>query len=172
MLMNSPQINTAIRLAHPGKRFQGQFIDGLVSYLLGIMAFYFSDLMMNREYSVYFAYAVGLVYFLFSDALPNGQSVGKKLLNIRVINKETMRSCSILESLLRNITFPLGIVDWAFIFFGSHRRLGDFIASTIVVKNDWNQPNSFIKLVTHFHIPLRAYPFTVRRMIAISYSLN
>jgi len=30
----------AIKLAHPGKRFQGQFIDGFIAYLLGAIAFY------------------------------------------------------------------------------------------------------------------------------------
>lgn len=133
--MNLQQTESSIRLAHPGKRFQGQFIDGLVSYLLGIMAFYFSDTFIGREYAVYLGFATGLFYFLLSDALPNGQSFGKRIVNIRVIHKDTMRPCSVSQSFLRNVTFPLGIIDWAFIFFGSHRRLGDFIASTVVVRN-------------------------------------
>lgn len=134
--MNSQQIKSLVQLAHPGKRFQGQFIDGLISYLLGIIALYLSDSFISRESAVYFGFAVGFLYFLLSDALPNGQSIGKRLLNIRVIHKETMRPCSLFQSFLRNVTFPLGIFDWVLIFFGSHRRLGDFIASTIVVKND------------------------------------
>ena len=121
-------------LAHPGKRFQGQFIDGLVAYLLGIVSFYLLHTVIGKEAAVIFAVAMGVIYFLFSDALPNGQSIRKRLLSIRVVNKKTMQPCSLLESFLRNITFPLGIIDWMFIFFGSHRRLGDFIASTIVVK--------------------------------------
>jgi uncharacterized RDD family membrane protein YckC len=134
--MSSQQIESSIKLAHPGKRFQGQFIDGLVSYLLGIIVFYVSDFFISREPAVYFGFAVGFLYFLLSDALPNGQSIGKRLLNIRVIHKETKLSCSLFQSFLRNVTFPLGILDWVLIFFGSHRRLGDFIASTIVVKDD------------------------------------
>ncbi|WP_235562341.1 RDD family protein [Methylophilus sp. Leaf414] len=132
--MNPQQPEQLIQLAHPGKRFQGQFIDGLVSYFLGIIAFYLSDSIINRESAVYFGFAVGLLYFLLSDALSNGQSIGKRLVNIRVIHKETMRPCTLFQSFLRNVTFPLGILDWSLIFFGSHRRLGDFIASTIVVK--------------------------------------
>jgi len=132
--MNSQQTQSSDQLAHPGKRFQGQFIDGLVSYLLGVMTFYLSDSLIGREPAVYVGFAIGFLYFLLSDALPNGQSVGKRLLNMRVIHKETMRPCSVFQSFLRNVTFPLGVFDWALIFFGSHRRLGDFIASTIVVK--------------------------------------
>ena len=121
-------------LAHPGKRFQGQFIDGVITYFLGYVSFFALGLFVAKEPAGYFGIAIGISYFLFSDSLPNGQSIGKRLLNIQVVSKETMRPCSILQSFLRNVTFPLGIFDWAFIFFGSHRRLGDFIASTIVVK--------------------------------------
>jgi len=126
--------STTVKLAHPGKRFQGQFIDGLIAYILGVIAFYLLHTIIGKEASFLVAVIIALIYFLFSDALPNGQSIGKKLLKIKVVNKETMQPCSLVQSLLRNITFPLGIFDWVFIFFGSHRRLGDFMASTIVVK--------------------------------------
>lgn len=124
----------AIKLAHPGKRFQGQFIDGFIAYLLGAIAFYLLHTVIGKHISILVAITIGVAYFLFSDALPNGQSIGKKLLKIRVVNQKTLLPCSLAQSFLRNITFPLGILDWVFIFFGSHRRLGDFIASTIVVK--------------------------------------
>jgi len=121
-------------LAHPGTRFQGQFIDGLVAYLLAIIFFYLLQTIFGKATAIIFAVTVGFIYFLFSDALPNGQSIGKRILKIQVVNVKTMRPCSLGQSFLRNITFPLGVFDWIFIFFGSHRRLGDFIASTIVVK--------------------------------------
>ena len=126
--------NATPKLAHPGKRFVGQFFDGLIAYLLWIFAFYLLRNIIGHNVSLFIASITGLAYFLFSDALANGQSIGKKLLDIKVIDKETMQPCSLAQSFLRNITFPLGIFDWVFIFFGSHRRLGDFIASTIVVK--------------------------------------
>ena len=121
-------------LAHPGKRFQGQFIDGLVAFSLGFVSFYLFNIFTARELAFYSGATIGATYFLFSDSLPKGQSIGKKLLNIQVLSKETMKPCSLFQSFLRNITFPLGIFDWAPIFFGERRRLGDFIASTIVVK--------------------------------------
>lgn len=130
------EVPSTKELAHPGKRFQGQFIDGLVAYFLGFVSFYLLDMFTGREPAVYSGLAIGVIYFLLSDALPNGQSVGKKLLNMRVASKETMKPCTLSQSFLRNVTFPLGLFDWVFIFFGSHRRLGDFIASTIVIKND------------------------------------
>ena len=121
-------------LAHPGKRFQGQFIDGFIAYVSGIIAFYLFDVALTRDVAVYGGIFIGLIYFLFSDSIPYGQSIGKKLLNIQVVNATSMQPCTPLESFLRNVTFPLGLFDWVFIFFGQHKRLGDFIASTIVIK--------------------------------------
>jgi uncharacterized RDD family membrane protein YckC len=122
------------KLAHPGKRFQGQFIDGVIAYFLGFTSFYLLDMLVAREFAFYAGAVIGVSYFLFSDALPNGQSVGKRLLGIQVVSHKTMKSCSVLQSFLRNVTFLFGLFDWAPIFFGIHRRLGDRIASTIVVK--------------------------------------
>jgi len=101
---------------------------------LAITPFYLLHAIIGKEASILIAVTIGVIYFLFSDALPNGQSIGKMLLKIKVVNKETMQPYSLLQSFLRNITFPLDIFDWFFIFFGSDRRLGDFMASTIVVK--------------------------------------
>jgi uncharacterized RDD family membrane protein YckC len=123
-------------LAHPAKRFQGQFIDGLAAYFFSFVSFYILNYLVGSEVAGYSAIAVGVGYFLLSDALPNGQSIGKRLLNIQVVSKETMQPCSLMQSFLRNITFLLGIFDWMFIFFDAHQRLGDFAASTIVVKKD------------------------------------
>lgn len=122
------------RLAHPGKRFQAQFIDGFIAYAVGIAAYYLLDTFLNRDFSVYTGMATGLVYFLFSDGFANGQSFGKKFLKIQKLDDEGIKPCSLTQSFFRNVTFPLGIIDWIFIFFKSHRRLGDFIAGTIVVK--------------------------------------
>lgn len=127
----TPSIN---KLAHPGKRFQAQFIDGLIAYALGIAVYCLLDGLLNRDFSVYLGIATGLIYFLFSDGFTNGQSLGKKLLKIQVLDVDGINPCSLTQSFLRNVTFPLGIIDWVFILFRSHRRLGDFIAGTIVVK--------------------------------------
>lgn len=126
--------NPITNLAHPGKRFQGQFIDGIVTLILGYSTFYLLISAISKETASIIGMLMGASYFLFSDSLPNGQSIGKRLLNIKVVNQSTKLPCSKTESFLRNITFPLGIFDWIFIFFGSHRRLGDFIAATIVIK--------------------------------------
>ena len=133
--MESQKISFPIsKLAHPGKRFQAQFVDGLIAYVIGVTACYILDSFLSRDFSVYSGMSLGLAYFLLSDGLPNGQSLGKKLLKIQVLDDEGIKPCSLAQSFFRNVTFPLGIIDWVFIFFKSRRRLGDFIAGTVVAK--------------------------------------
>ncbi|WP_240051852.1 RDD family protein [Pseudomonas arsenicoxydans] len=82
------------------------------------------------------ALGAGAGYYLFSDAMPKGQSVGKKLLGMCVIDEGSYLDCNLYQSFVRNITTPfLSIFDWIFIFFGSRKRLGDMLASTIVIRS-------------------------------------
>jgi uncharacterized RDD family membrane protein YckC len=133
-------------LAHPGKRFQGQFIDGLVTYFVGYSVFFMLKLVIDAESAGYTGIVIGMLYFLFSDSLPNGQSIGKKLLGLSVVSKLDFRPCTPAQSFFRNITFLFGILDWIFIFFGSHQRLGDFLASTIVIKLEKKRSNSIAEI--------------------------
>ena len=78
-------------LAHPGKRFQGQFIDGVIAYFIGFLSFYLLLSIMSKESALMFGLLFGGLYFLLSDALPNGQSIGKRILRIKVVNDQTMQ---------------------------------------------------------------------------------
>lgn len=74
-----------------------------------------------------------LIYFLFKDAW-DGQSLGKRLMRIKVIEKSSGKPCSAPKSFLRNILGVLGIFDWLFIFGDQRMRLGDIAADTAVVR--------------------------------------
>jgi uncharacterized RDD family membrane protein YckC len=57
------------------------------------------------------------------------------MLGMRVIDEKTRQPCTFWQSFVRNLSLHvLNIIDWIFIFGGSRRRLGDFLAGTIVVK--------------------------------------
>jgi uncharacterized RDD family membrane protein YckC len=78
---------------------------------------------------------VACAYLLLADALPHGQSFGKRVLDIAVIDQRTLQPCTFPQSLLRNLLLAfLGIFDWIFIFGGMRQRLGDMAAKTIVVR--------------------------------------
>lgn len=122
-------------LAHPAKRYQGQFIDGLIS-----MALFAGMLIISKHFSYegevsdILIMSIPIAYFVLSDALPNGQSIGKRILGIYVISKSTGKSCTIIQSIARNLFTPiLGILDACLIFTKSRQRLGDKMANTIVV---------------------------------------
>ncbi len=102
---------------------------------------------------------LGLIYVAIADGLQNGQSVGKKLIGLGVIELERGEGCSMRHSLVRNLPFfiPLlfGIIPiWGILFLillgvplvalelyllfklDSGRRLGDVIANTTVMGHD------------------------------------
>jgi uncharacterized RDD family membrane protein YckC len=86
---------------------------------------------------------LSMIYIVFRDGLFSGQSVGKKVMGIRVIHTDG-RPISFVDSSFRNVLFlvpyllPLGLViETAAMFRTPERqRLGDRIASTRVVRKE------------------------------------
>lgn len=72
-------------------------------------------------------------YLLLADALPNGQSIGKRVLSIAVVDRTSFRPATLAQSFTRN-TGALIILDWIWIFLESRMRLGDMYAKTIVIQ--------------------------------------
>ena len=68
--------------------------------------------------------------------MPNGQSIGKKILSIKVINKTSGQNCTLIEAFIRNITtvIPiLAVIDAVMIFGSKKQRMGDKMANTLVI---------------------------------------
>jgi uncharacterized RDD family membrane protein YckC len=64
-----------------------------------------------------------------------GQSYGKRIMKIAVVNASSGQPCTFLSSFVRNLLlFLLGIIDWVFIFGKKRQRLDDMLANTMVVK--------------------------------------
>ncbi|WP_459742710.1 RDD family protein [Pseudomonas sp. 3A(2025)] len=72
-------------------------------------------------------------YFLLADALPGGQSLGKRLLSIAVVDRKTFKACTPGQSFTRN-SGTLIVLDWIWIFMEARMRLGDMFAKTIVIQ--------------------------------------
>jgi uncharacterized RDD family membrane protein YckC len=76
-----------------------------------------------------------VAYLLLADGLPHGQSIGKRAINIAVIDRRTRKPCTYGQSFLRNfLLMLLGIIDWVFIFGHTRQRLGDMAADTAVAR--------------------------------------
>jgi uncharacterized RDD family membrane protein YckC len=121
------------KYASRGVRWFANFIDSLIEYAL-----LFPILITNSIiHLIYFSLIAYILYFLFKDALFNGQSIGKKMLGINVVNKTDETYCDLKSSFLRNITLLLTIIDAIFILGVGKQRLGDRLANTIVVKSTY-----------------------------------
>jgi uncharacterized RDD family membrane protein YckC len=121
------------RLAPPIVRLVAFAIDSLG---LGIVLF--AVLLPLRIWSEdVHAIAFNIVwwtYFLLRDGIP-GQSIGKRLLKIRVVEIESGRSCTWSKSLWRNISHFVFLLDALFVLSHRRMRLGDMIAGTVVVRS-------------------------------------
>ena len=118
-----------------GKRFSAQFIDEglalLVSYLvmLGL-----TDVLDKGSAIPFLVFClILLIYTLFADGMFVGQSIGKKLMKLYVVRSDIEEPCTYGRSVLRNMTYLLGIFDLIFLIGPTKRRLGDRLAKTKVV---------------------------------------
>lgn len=135
-ISSSPQQSAKTCLASYTSRVLAQIADQVIvaSVLLTINfpAYLYtsktlSDQIANLSLILWFG------YFLFKDGV-SGQSIGKRLLSIKVIQRTSGEPCSLPQSFLRNILSSLGVFDWVFAFGSKHQRLGDIAANTSVIR--------------------------------------
>lgn len=133
-------------LASPLKRFYAVMIDVGIAHLI----FNISELII-RFTGPLFSHAIspslGLtimmspwfiayLYLVFGDALPGGQTLGKRVMKIAVVGFPFETQCTVFQSVLRNVPkVLLSLLDSIFVFFGHRRRFGDMLAGTIVVNS-------------------------------------
>jgi uncharacterized RDD family membrane protein YckC len=140
-------------LANVGNRFLAAAIDHLIQALLILLVLLvvgaFSDGPLFRGSAVWAAaIAVLLVfgiywgYFVAFETLWSGQTPGKRWMRLRVV-REDGRPVRFFEVFVRNLlrlvvdfmpipTYALGVIS--IIFSARSKRIGDFVAGTVVVK--------------------------------------
>lgn len=126
-------------LASRGDRLVGQLIDTAIAFAPFFMLAILATDPASDQLGVYGGVTMifGIGYYLFADALPGGQSVGKQMLGIAVVDQYSRRPCTVFQSFGRNLVAPiLGALDWIFILGGDRQRLGDKLAGTIVVERE------------------------------------
>ncbi len=134
--MDTIQIaGTQYEYATRWQRWLGQFLDSLIYGVIAIIPMMILDIILPEEYAVVLGILPALWYLLFQDGMPEGQSLGKKGVDTRVLDAKTGRPCTYGQSFIRNISLiVLNWIDWIFIFGEKHQRLGDKLAGTVVVK--------------------------------------
>ena len=80
----------------------------------------------------------GCLYDGVKDAIREGQSIGKKSMNLRVIDYNSGAPASFEQSVIRNCLCVCGDVCTCYVvaFLNSNgRRIGDHVAGTIVIRD-------------------------------------
>jgi len=158
------QIALELSVAGIGSRFLAIAVDTVLQlflYIAGFVAFVAFQLpaallpsmgLFGPALAILFTFCVYWGYFAFFEILWSGRTPGKRLAGIRVI-KDTGRPINAFEAIGRNVLraidflpamYAIGIV--CMMLNRNSRRLGDFVAGTIVVHDkqtedvrpDWN----------------------------------
>src|SRR5215467_8190708 len=140
-------------LASVGNRFLAAALDHIIqAVLLGliILSFgaaagwsYFSSLgVWAAALMVLVAFTIFWGYFVFFEAIWSGQTPGKRIMKLRVI-REDGRPVRFFEVFVRNLlrlfvdfmpmpSYAIGVVS--IVFSSQSKRVGDFVAGTVVIK--------------------------------------
>ena len=154
------QVHLEYPLAGLGSRFLGVFYDTLVQVIIYFVLFLISLLALPGMATwnnpskwlaallILAGFCIYWGYFAAFEALWNGQTLGKRQAGIRVI-KDSGRPITPFEAIARNLVrvvdaFPgfYAVGAITMILNKRNRRLGDFVAGTVVVhdrKEDENQ---------------------------------
>lgn len=133
------------------QRFVAAFIDSFIGHILSwLLVIVSASLSALFDYKISISYlltvtsigfAISLVYLLTKDALPflKGQSVGKKLMGIKVVKEDTglMLTNDYTVSITRQVSLLipfLNIIDALLVFSDEKKRFGDKWAKTVVIK--------------------------------------
>lgn len=133
--------NKSIELATLSQRLCAHIIDTIIThfifYLFYFPMFFLSKVTGAPKLLAGISFILAIFYRLFSDALNDGQSLGKLVMGISVVDAVSKRPCTIMKSFIRNVSLSFLVTfDLIFILSIKRQRLGDRIANTIVIKKN------------------------------------
>ncbi len=154
------QVHLEFVLAGIGSRFMAAFLDTLIQlalylilFLIGL-AFAFTSRAFGDSpkwvlaIGIFAFFIINWGYYALFEIFWKGQTPGKRWAGIRVI-KDSGRPINVFEAISRNL---VRIFDWFPALYGvgvltmllnaKHRRLGDFVAGTLVVHESSDRESS------------------------------
>jgi len=169
-------IEFSLRLAGPVTRFLAWAVDlgtiiaiiSILNVVLGILGIISRDLAMAANIIAFFVVSIG--YGILTEWYWQGQTLGKKLLRLRVMDEQGLRlefSQIVIRNLLRFIdSLPaLYLVGGLVCLFNKRaQRLGDFAANTIVVWTPHVSEPDINQLLEGKYNSFRQYPHLEARL--------
>jgi uncharacterized RDD family membrane protein YckC len=177
LVVRTPEgIAFSLLLAGPVTRFLAWFIDlaciialgMLVGSLLGLVGILDRDLAQAFTILAYFAISIG--YGMALEWLWRGQTIGKRLLRLRVMDENGLRlqfSQIVIRNLLRFIDgLPVAYLvgGAACVLSRRAQRLGDFAANTILVRHPRMLEPDLDQLLAGKFNSFRDYPHLAARL--------
>jgi uncharacterized RDD family membrane protein YckC len=177
LTISTPEgIEFSLRLAGPVTRFLAWAVDlgtivaiiTILNVVLGILGVISRDLAMAANIIAFFVVSVG--YGILTEWYWQGQTLGKKLLQLRVMDEQGLRlqfSQIVIRNLLRFIdSLPaLYLVGGLVCLFNKRaQRLGDFAANTIVVWTPHVSEPDLNQLLEGKYNSFREYPHLEARL--------
>jgi uncharacterized RDD family membrane protein YckC len=168
LLIETPErVELHYVLASVGNRFLAAFLDHLFQVIVIVTVFVFVSTLISGWGAVFSlgAWAAGMLvlaffaiiwgYFVLFETLWSGQTPGKRMMGLRVI-REDGRPVRFFEAFVRNIlrfvidfmplpSFAVGVV--CTIFSPKSKRVGDYVAGTVVVKERSLEAPSFDEVI-------------------------
>jgi len=169
-------ITFAMPLAGPLLRFFAWAVDNLAILVAGsFLSSFFSIFKtlspdLASALLLFFSFLVYTCYSMILEWYWQGQTVGKRLFNLRVVDSKGLRlhpSQIIVRNLLRAVDgLPaLFLVGGIFSFFSPLcQRLGDMVANTVVIHTPKRQTPDLTKLYGQKFNSLREHPNLVARL--------
>ena len=124
-------------LASAPQRLVAQIVDQFIAVFLAIVISLIFSTLGFKTLSIIVTIVIYIAYVTLNDALPNGQSYGKHLMKIKVIDLTSGTDCNLGQAFTRNITtaIPLiSLIDGLMIFSRKRQRMGDRLANSIVIR--------------------------------------
>lgn len=153
-------------LANVGNRFLAAAIDHLIQVVAVLIVVLIAGWMTNwnllegaggwtAAIAVFVVFALYWGYFVFFETIWSGQTPGKRIMKLRVV-REDGRPVRFFEVFVRNLirvaldiqpTFSYAVGVISIIFSPRSKRLGDFVAGTVVVKERATEAPSLDEII-------------------------
>ncbi|WP_410795643.1 RDD family protein [Parabacteroides sp. FAFU027] len=119
------------------KRFLAAIIDFAIILLIGQLLMLLNLTHINYVTNIIFSLIFTLI--ICKDNM-NGQSVGKYLMRIQIVDLQTDIEALNIKTMIRNIFLCLWPIEVIFFLIKPDRRLGDYVSKTKLIEVSQSQP--------------------------------
>ncbi|MBX7220242.1 MAG: RDD family protein [Blastocatellia bacterium] len=178
LIIETPEhVQLRFALASVGTRFLAALIDHLLQLagliVASVLLYFISDLVKSFTgsyskwvFAIWVTLVAGLIlfvigYFTVFETLWSGQTPGKRWMKLRVI-RDDGRAISFFEAFVRNVLRVIDLLPSAYavgvvtmVLSNESRRLGDYVAGTVVVKERASEAPTLFEVLEHHDHEIR-----------------